>query len=123
MKDKIDLDAIIADHQLKQSDPRVLWLNDEDWIAIKELMKEAARQALVLASEEAKVKQISSGDIGMWALSKLQIFEQDDVRRMEGKPEAQLQGSRIRIKVNETCYYSISVEDDGTIKVYKSGFP
>lgn len=53
----------------------------------------------------------------------MKLFEQDDVARMEGRPEAQLHGSRIRIKVTETCYYSISVEDDGMIKIYKSGFP
>jgi hypothetical protein len=53
MENKIDLDAIITDHQRNQSGFRQLWLNTEDWTSVKELMKETALQALVLASEKA----------------------------------------------------------------------
>lgn len=54
----------------------------------------------------------------------MKLLQQDDVKRMEGIAETILNGDRIRIAVNETCYYSIAIDKEtNSIRVYKSGFP
>lgn len=54
----------------------------------------------------------------------MQVFEQDDVKRHEGKEEKSLTTDRIRFKVSDTCYYSVSVDKEfGSLRIYKSGFP
>jgi hypothetical protein len=54
----------------------------------------------------------------------MKVFELDDVKRHEGQPETEIPTGRIRFKVNDTCYYSVSVDSaTGGLKLYKSGFP
>lgn len=61
---------------------------------------------------------------GTKKLKFMELFLQDDVAKLEGRPEPQLHGDRVRFKVSDTCYYSIYVDkESGGIKVYKSGFP
>lgn len=54
----------------------------------------------------------------------MKILNQDDVKRMKGIHETELNTDRIKIAVNDTCYYSIAIDKEtDSIRVYKSGFP